>query len=167
MDGIQDHWERIWSPYRTEYTEQLKSGEMECPFCSIPNRTDQESFILARREFAYAVLNRYPYNPGHILICTFRHEGKYIELTSAEHEEIMALTKESLEAISKIEPTVNFNIGINQGRAAGAGIPDHFHQHIVPRWRGDSNFMPVIGGTKVLSQMLSQTHEILTKLWPR
>jgi ATP adenylyltransferase len=79
----------------------------------------------------------------------------------------MALTKESLEAISKIEPTVNFNIGINQGRAAGAGIPDHFHQHIVPRWRGDSNFMPVIGGTKVLSQMLSQTHEILTKLWPR
>lgn len=167
MTGIPDQWERIWSPYRTEYTEQLKSGEISCPFCEIPALPDDKSFILARGAVAYVVLNRYPYNPGHLLVCTFRHVGRFIELSDDEHEEITALTKSSLEAISKIEPSVNFNIGINQGRAAGAGIPDHFHQHIVPRWRGDSNFMPVIGGTKVLSQMLSETREILTKLWPK
>ena len=92
--------------------------------------------------------------------------GEYLDLTEVELSEISTLTKASLQAIRAINSEVNFNIGINQGRTAGAGIPDHFHQHVVPRWRGDSNFMPVIGGTKVLSQMLGETHEILSKLWP-
>ena len=161
-----DRWERIWTPYRKEYNDQLAKGDMECPFCHIPKLDDQEALILHRGEHAYVVLNRYPYNPGHLLICTFRHIGEYLELTSDEHAEIAALTKASLHALRGVNKEVNFNIGINQGRTAGAGIPEHFHQHVVPRWRGDANFMPVIGGTKVLSQMLGETQEILRSLWP-
>jgi len=161
-----DQWERIWTPFRKEYIDKLSSGEYECPFCHIPNLNDQESFIIARGNFSYAVLNRYPYNPGHILICTFRHTGEYLELGDEETAEISTLTKKAMRALRGVNSEVNFNVGMNQGRIAGAGLPDHFHQHIVPRWRGDSNFMPVIGGTKVLSQMLSETHEILSRLWP-
>lgn len=166
MSKVGDQWERIWTPYRKEYNEQLSRGNLECPFCRIPNEPDEQSLILARSNHAFVVLNRYPYNPGHLLICTFRHVGEYLDLTEVELSEISTLTKASLQAIRAINSEVNFNIGINQGRTAGAGIPDHFHQHVVPRWRGDSNFMPVIGGTKVLSQMLGETHEILSKLWP-
>lgn len=128
---------------------------------------DSESFILARGEFSYAVLNRYPYNPGHVLICTYRHVGEFLEMTEAETHEVSLLTKASMRALRGVNQEVNFNVGMNQGRVAGAGLPDHFHQHVVPRWRGDSNFMPVIGGTKVLSQMLHETRTILTELWPR
>ena len=166
MSGAFDHWERIWSPYRKEYNDQLAQGSMECPFCRIPGLADEESFILARATSAYVVLNRYPYNPGHLLICTFRHVGEYLDLDETELSEIAQLTKGSIRALRKVNSEVNFNIGINQGRTAGAGIPEHFHQHIVPRWRGDSNFMPVIGGTKVLSQMLGETRDILVNLWP-
>jgi ATP adenylyltransferase len=162
---VTDRWERIWTPYRKEYNDQLAKGNMECPFCHIPTLDDNEAFIVHRAEHAYVVLNRYPYNPGHLLICTFRHVGEYLDLTDAEHGEITSLTKASLRALRGVNSEVNFNIGINQGRTAGAGIPEHFHQHIVPRWRGDANFMPVIGGTKVLSQMLSETQEILKNLW--
>lgn len=128
---------------------------------------DSESFILARGEFSYAVLNRYPYNPGHVLICTYRHVGEFLEMTEEETHEVSLLTKASMRALRGVNQEVNFNVGMNQGRVAGAGLPDHFHQHVVPRWRGDSNFMPVIGGTKVLSQMLHETRTILTELWPR
>lgn len=140
---------------------------MECPFCHIPRLTDEASLILARGSHAFAVLNRYPYNPGHLLICTYRHVGEYLELNDEELTEINQLTKASIHALRGVSSDVNFNIGINQGRIAGAGIPDHFHQHIVPRWQGDSNFMPVIGGTKVLSQMLDETRAILATLWNR
>lgn len=140
---------------------------MECPFCAIPSGTDEDSLILARGGSTYVVLNRYPYNPGHLLICTFRHVGEYLELADEELSEIAAFTKASIQALRGVSSDVNFNIGINQGRIAGAGIPGHFHQHIVPRWQGDSNFMPVIGGTKVLSQMLAETREILVRLWPK
>ena len=166
MSGVADNWERIWTPYRKEYTQQLAAGDIECPFCRIPQLSDEESLILARGELTFVVLNRYPYNPGHLLICTYRHVGEYLELTYDELSEVNLLTKASIEALRGVSKEVNFNIGINQGRTAGAGIPDHFHQHIVPRWRGDSNFMPVIGGTKVLSQMLDETREILASLWP-
>lgn len=167
MSGISDHWERIWSPYRKEYNERLAGGEMECPFCHIPLLSDEESLILARGEFTYVVLNRYPYNPGHLLICTYRHMGEYLDLNAGELNEISSFTKDAIRALRGISSSVNFNIGINLGRIAGAGIPKHFHQHIVPRWQGDSNFMPVIGGTKVLSQMLDETREILVNLWPK
>lgn len=165
VSAIADNWERIWSPYRKEYHDKLAQGGMECPFCHIPNLSDEEGFILARGENAYVVLNRYPYNPGHLLICTYRHVGEYLDLHEDELREISELTKASIRALRGVSGDVNFNIGINQGRIAGAGIPDHFHQHIVPRWQGDSNFMPVIAGTKVLSQMLEETREILAKLW--
>lgn len=167
MSGISDHWERIWSPYRKEYNERLAGGDMECPFCHIPALSDEESLILARGEFTYVVLNRYPYNPGHLLVCTYRHMGEYLDLTAGELNEISSFTKDAIKALRGISSSVNFNIGINLGRVAGAGIPEHFHQHIVPRWQGDSNFMPVIGGTKVLSQMLDETRDTLANLWPK
>ena len=167
MGDAHDKWERIWTPFRKEYIDQLSNGDYECPFCHIPRLSDSESFILARGKFSYAVLNRYPYNPGHILICTYRHVGEYLQLTDLETEEISSLTKASMLALRGVNAEVNFNVGMNQGRIAGAGLPDHFHQHVVPRWRGDSNFMPVIGGTKVLSQMLHETHIILSELWPQ
>lgn len=167
MSGVGDNWNRIWSPHRKEYHDKLAQGGMECPFCHIPRLTDEASLILARGSHAFAVLNRYPYNPGHLLICTYRHVGEYLELNDEELTEINQLTKESIHALRGVSSDVNFNIGINQGRIAGAGIPDHFHQHIVPRWQGDSNFMPVIGGTKVLSQMLDETRAILATLWNR
>ncbi len=167
MSGISDHWERIWSPYRKEYNERLAGGDMECPFCHIPVLSDEESLILARGEFTYVVLNRYPYNPGHLLVCTYRHMGEYLDLTAGELNEISSFTKDAIKALRGISSSVNFNIGINLGRVAGAGIPEHFHQHIVPRWQGDSNFMPVIGGTKVLSQMLDETRDTLANLWPK
>ena len=166
MSGVADHWERIWSPYRKEYNDQLQKGLTGCPFCAIPTLDDKEALILARGEHSYVVLNRYPYNPGHLLICTFRHVGEFLELNVNETSEITAFTKDCLKALRGVNSEVNFNIGVNQGPIAGAGIPEHFHQHIVPRWRGDSNFMPVIGGTKVLSQMLDETREILLSLWP-
>lgn len=166
MEQPVDLWNRIWTPFRKEYIEKLNGGYDLCPFCQIPNLSDQESYILARGTFSYAVLNKYPYNPGHILICTFRHTGEYLDLSEEETTEISNLTKSAMRALRAVNSEVNFNVGMNQGRIAGAGLPDHFHQHVVPRWRGDSNFMPVIGGTKVLSQMLSDTHEILSALWP-
>lgn len=167
MSQEYDNWERIWTPFRKEYIDKLSSGDYECPFCHIPKLDDSESFILARGEFSYAVLNRYPYNPGHVLICTYRHVGEFLEMTEEETHEVWLLTKASMRALRGVNQEVNFNVGMNQGRVAGAGLPDHFHQHVVPRWRGDSNFMPVIGGTKVLSQMLHETRTILTELWPR
>ena len=165
MSEAHDHWDRIWTPFRKEYVDQLSSGDLDCPFCFIPTLNDEESLILSRGQYAFAVLNRYPYNPGHLLVCTYRHVGEYLELSKEETNEVSELTKSGMRALRAIHPDVNFNIGINQGRIAGAGLPDHFHQHIVPRWRGDSNFMPVIGATKVLSQMLSETQKILKDAW--
>lgn len=165
MSQARDQWDRIWTPFRKEYLDKLSSGEIDCPFCFIPTLDDVESLILARGVHAFVVLNRYPYNPGHLLVCTYRHVGEYLELSHDETAEVSKLTKDGIRALRAINQEVNFNIGMNQGRLAGAGLPDHFHQHIVPRWRGDSNFMPVIGGTKVLSQMLSETQEILKSVW--
>jgi len=137
-----------------------------CPFCRAPSDDGPESLVVARGELVYAVLNKFPYNSGHLLICPYRHVAAYIDLESAEIAEFSAFTAAGITALSTAAAPHGFNVGMNQGSIAGAGISAHLHQHIVPRWGGDANFMPVIGGTKVLPQLLEQTRQLVADAWP-
>ena len=125
----------------------------------------EEALIVARGDLAYVVMNLYPYNAGHLLVCTFRHVAELPELTVAEQNEITSLTSHAMKVLRSASRAVGFNIGINQGSVSGAGIAGHFHQHIVPRWSGDANFMPIIGKTKVLPQLLQESRGLLAASW--
>jgi ATP adenylyltransferase len=127
---------------------------------------DEEALIVRRGEVAYAVLNLYPYNPGHLMLCPYRHVADYTDLTSDEVAEVATLTREAMVAIRAASGAHGFNIGMNQGNVAGAGIAEHLHQHVVPRWGGDTNFMPVVARTKVLPQLLRDTRTLLADAWP-
>jgi ATP adenylyltransferase len=170
--GEPDGLERLWTPHRMTYI----SGESRppddgyekpagCPFCLAPSVPEGESLVVARGELVYSVLNLYPYNPGHLLVCPYRHVADYTELDEAEMVELAAFTRKSMRVIRHASSPHGFNIGMNQGSVAGAGIAAHLHQHVVPRWGGDANFMPVIGRTKVLPQLLGDTRELLGKAW--
>ena len=156
--------ERLWTPWRMEYIQAAKEEEEEggCIFCELPSEPDDEaSRIVARAELAFVLLNRFPYNPGHLLVAPYRHVGELGELTTEESAALHELLARSVDALrDEMEPH-GFNIGMNLGRVAGAGIPDHVHWHVVPRWGGDSNFMPVIGQTKVLPELLEETRRRL------
>lgn len=170
LAGVPDSLQRLWTPYRMAYIEgenkpaDSLAGE-ECPFCRAPRRDDETSLIVRRGINAYVVLNLYPYNPGHLLVCPYRHISGYVETTDAESEEIATLTKQAIAVIKKVSAPVGFNIGMNQGAVAGAGIAAHLHQHVVPRWQGDSNFLPIIGRTKAVPQLLSQTRALFASAW--
>lgn len=131
-----------------------------CPFCSV-----DDELLIARGSLVFAVLNKFPYNPGHLLICPVRHVADYTDLTSDEVLEVGSFTQQAMSVIRKVSSAHGFNIGINQGDVAGAGIAGHLHQHVVPRWGGDSNFLPVIGGTKALPQLLQDTRDLLRDAW--
>ncbi len=167
--GIPDRWMRIWAPHRAAYlsgeNRPLPTNEVPCPFCEIPKKEDAAGLIVHRGKSLFVVLNLYPYNPGHLLICTYRHISDFTELENAERNELSELTDSSMKALREVSKPVGFNIGINQGEFAGAGIPAHFHQHIVPRWKGDANFMPVVSGTKVISQMLDEVRNELVAVF--
>jgi ATP adenylyltransferase len=160
-----DGLERLWTPHRMAY---IKSGEHsdECPFCVAPGKPDDESLIVARGKVAYTVLNLYPYNPGHLLVCPYRHIADYTDLTDEETVEVAALTQTAMRMIRTVSGPHGFNVGMNQGSVAGAGIAAHLHQHVVPRWGGDTNFMPVIGRTRVLPQLLTDTRKLFADAWP-
>ncbi|WP_082772506.1 HIT domain-containing protein [Actinoplanes sp. TFC3] len=136
-----------------------------CPFCVAPGLPEENSLVVARGELVYAILNLYPYNPGHLLICPYRHVADYPELTPAETVEAAEFTQRAMRVIRTASSPHGFNLGMNQGSVAGAGIAEHLHQHVVPRWGGDGNFMPVIGQTKVLPQLLTETRDLLMKAW--
>src|SRR5215218_7106566 len=136
-----------------------------CPFCTIPDRSDRDGLIVHRAELAYVVLNLYPYSPGHLLVCPYRHVADYPDLTDAESLELAHLTQAAMQVIRAASQPDGFNLGINQGTAAGAGIAAHLHQHVVPRWTGDANFLPVIGQTKALPQLLDQTWRTINDTW--
>jgi len=168
--GVPDAWQRIWAPHRMAYIagENRPSGADDlvgCPFCRVPTLSDEDGLIIARGELAYVVLNLYPYNSGHTLICTFRHVADYTDLTSAEVAEVSDLTQRTMRTIRSASGAQGFNLGINQGSVAGAGIAAHFHQHIVPRWGGDANFMPIIGQTKILPSLLTDTRALIAAHW--
>jgi ATP adenylyltransferase len=167
--GMPDHWARLWAPHRLEYLKgenrPLGDNEVACPFCRIPTLSNEEGLIVARGESAYVVMNLYPYNAGHLLICAFRHVPDLTDLTEIERNEISALSAHAMKTLRKVSNPVGFNLGMNQGAISGAGVADHIHQHVVPRWAGDANFMPIIGQTKTLPQLLSQTRDELASAW--
>jgi ATP adenylyltransferase len=169
--GVPDAFGRLWTPHRMAYIkgENKPSGPGQdegCPFDRAPKLTDEEGLIVARGELVYAVLNLYPYNAGHVLICPYRHVADYTELTLAETAEFADFTKRAVRALRQASGAQGFNIGINLGSVAGAGIAAHLHQHVVPRWGGDTNFMPVTGRTRVLPQLLADTRKLLAEAWP-
>ncbi|GAA2090282.1 HIT domain-containing protein [Actinomadura alba] len=169
--GIPDSFQRLWTPHRMPYikgeNKPKGSGPGDgCPFCEITMMTDEDGLIVARGRSVYAVLNLYPYNSGHLLICPYRHVADYTDLDDAETLELADFTKHSVEALRKASGAQGFNIGMNVGGVAGAGIAAHLHQHVVPRWGGDTNFMPVVGHTRVLPQLLRDTRALLAEAWP-
>jgi ATP adenylyltransferase len=164
-----DAWARLWAPHRLDYlrgeNRPLAGNEITCPFCEIPTMSDEEGLIVHRGIHAYVVMNLYPYNPGHLLICAYRHVADLTDLTNEEREEIFALTSHAMSTIRKVSQPEGFNLGMNQGAISGAGVAAHIHQHVVPRWSGDANFMPIIGKTKVLPQLLTITRNELAAAW--
>ncbi len=152
----------LFSPWRSQYIETFfRSGEdpSGCVFCSVQREgRDEDNFILLRGSSAYALMNLYPYNSGHLMIVPYRHVGSLTDLTDAESAEVMSLLKKMMDALRTVLRPDGFNIGSNIGRIAGAGIDQHVHFHLVPRWNGDTNFMPVLADTKIVSQDMRETY---------
>jgi len=167
--GMPDGWARLWAPHRLDYlrgeNRPLDGNDIPCPFCAIPEKSDEEGLIVHRGKAAYVVMNLYPYNPGHLLVCAYRHVADLTDLTEAERNEVSALTAHAMKTIRKVSAPAGFNLGMNQGAISGAGVAAHIHQHVVPRWSGDANFMPIIGQTKVLPQLLHLTRQELSAAW--
>ena len=160
-------FEHLWTPYRMAYIRGAgkPTGAHDCPFCLIPQMSDEDGLVVARGESVYAVLNLYPYNAGHMMLVPYRHVPDYTDLTPEEVAELGAFTQTAMRVVRQVSGAHGFNIGMNQGSVAGAGIADHLHQHAVPRWGGDTNFMPVIGLTRVLPQVLTETRSLLSAAW--
>jgi ATP adenylyltransferase len=165
--GEPDAFVRLWTPHRMAYIkgEGKPATDEECPFCRAPRLSDEDGLILARGERVYAVLNLYPYNSGHLMVVPYRHVADYTELSQGEVAELATFTQRAMAAVRRASGAHGFNIGMNQGSVAGAGIAAHLHQHVVPRWGGDTNFMPVVGRTKVLPQLLADTRVLLAGAW--
>ena len=167
--GMPDAWARLWAPHRLEYlrgeNRPLDTNDIACPFCAIPEKSDEEGLIVHRGETAYVVMNLYPYNPGHLLVCAYRHIADLTDLNDEERIEISNLTAHAMKTIRKVSAPEGFNLGMNQGAISGAGVAAHIHQHVVPRWSGDANFMPIIGKTKVMPQLLQLTRDELATAW--
>jgi ATP adenylyltransferase len=171
VPGQPDGFERLWTPHRMVYLlgeDKPEDGEAgpHCPFCRAPGRDDAESLIVHRGELAYVVLNLYPYNPGHLMVCPYRHIAGYPELADDEMIEVARLTRTAIAVLTEVAEPHGFNLGVNQGAVAGAGIAAHLHQHVVPRWGGDANFLPIVARTKALPELLSDTRARLAAAWP-
>ncbi len=170
--GQPDAFGRLWTPHRLAYIQGAGKPEHDapgeqCPFCRAPQLADEDSLIVARGELVYAVLNLYPYNSGHLMTLPYRHIADYTDLSAAELTELGTLTQQAMRTMRAVAGPHGFNIGMNQGVVAGAGIAAHLHQHVVPRWGGDTNFVPVIAQTRVLPQLLADTRRLLADGWLR
>ena len=167
--GEPDGLERLWTPYRMAYISgddrPSGTGEEECPFCRVPTLDDAEGLVVHRGDTAYVVLNLFPYAAGHLMVCPYRHIADYTETTGAEAAEIARLTQGAMRVVRSVSGAAGFNIGMNQGHIAGAGIAAHLHQHVVPRWPGDQNFMPIIGKTKTMPELLTDTRRLFAEAW--
>jgi ATP adenylyltransferase len=165
-----DRMDRLWTPHRMAYITGADKpagdgADDGCPFCRAPQRSDADGLIVARGGTVFAVLNLYPYNSGHLMVCPYRHVADYTELTDDETAELARFTQRAMRVLRRASAPHGFNLGMNQGTQAGAGIAAHLHQHVVPRWGGDTNFMPVVGNTKVLPQLLGDTRDLLAGAW--
>ncbi|MBI3317481.1 MAG: HIT domain-containing protein [Candidatus Omnitrophica bacterium] len=158
---------RLWAPWRQAYIQPKRPPQKGCLFCRLiqaPSRKDRSHQILKRTTHSFAILNLYPYNNGHVMIVHCRHAASLHQLKDEEKLDLLSLFDSVMQALKKRLKPQGFNAGINMGKVAGAGIPGHIHLHLVPRWKGDSNFMPVVGETKVISQSLKQVYELITPL---
>ena len=152
--------ERIWAPWRIQYIQMEKPEG--CILCEKPGQNnDVQNYILHRGDKNFIILNSYPYNPGHLMVAPYRHVASLEKLTDEERQEHFEIVSRSVRVLKQVFNPGGFNIGINLGKAAGAGIEDHFHTHIVPRWQGDTNFMPVLSDVKVLPEALADTYQKL------
>jgi ATP adenylyltransferase len=158
--------ERLWAPWRMAYVEVAKP--QGCIFCEKPREErDDENLILQRGKTAFVIMNAFPYNNGHLMVAPYRHTAELESLSAEERDELMALAQESLGLLRAAFGPDGFNLGMNLGRIAGAGIADHLHLHVVPRWNGDTNFMPVVADTKVLPDSLQNSYRKLREALPR
>ena len=178
--GDPDRLTRLWAPYRSSYITKMPAGgtagqdtgEAEGssrsngdPFLEIPQMSDEDGLIVARGETVYAVCNLYPYNAGHLMVVPYRKVAELEALTDAETAELMAFAKHAVKTLKRVSKPEAINVGLNLGKASGGSVGDHLHLHVVPRWAGDANFMTVIGGTKVLPQLLQETRALLADGW--
>ncbi|MDN5748366.1 MAG: HIT domain-containing protein [Pseudonocardia sp.] len=161
--GAPDAFRRLWTPHRLAYIKD--AGAQGCPFCRIPGLPDAEGLVVARGESVYAVLNLHPYNPGHLMVLPYRHVAELEDLTGAEAAELTTFTQEAVRTMKRVASPHAFNVGMNLGAVAGGSLADHLHQHVVPRWGGDANFIAVVGQTKVIPQLLSETRDLLASAW--
>ena len=167
LPGVPDAFQRLWTPHRMAYiTGEDRAPDAGCVFCVAPGMGEDDSLVVARGELAYVVLNLYPYNAGHLLISPYRHVANYDDLSAEEMAEISSLMQDAIRALRAVSGAQGFNMGINQGSIAGAGIEAHQHQHVVPRWGQDSNFFPIIAKTKVIPQILGEMRAQLRAGWP-
>lgn len=167
--GLQDGFERLWTPHRMAYVRGERPSDEAgdgCPFCVAPDKDDAEGLIVHRGETCFVVMNLFPYNAGHVLVCPYRHVSLYIDLTDEETLEFTALTKAAIRALQASSNPHGFNLGMNQGAVAGAGVAAHLHQHVIPRWGGDMNFLPIVAQTKALPILLEDARAALAASWP-
>ncbi len=157
--------ERLWAPWRLEYVGSADEQE-GCLFCRAVEGDDETGFVLRRGREAFALLNKFPYASGHLMVAPYRHVGEFSELGDGEVIEIHRLASQGMGALAQLYGPQGFNLGWNLGRIAGAGVIDHVHLHVVPRWAGDTNFMPVLADVKVLPEHLVETRRKLAKSWP-
>ncbi|MCV7150252.1 MAG: HIT domain-containing protein [Mycobacterium sp.] len=168
--GDPDHLQRLWTPHRMTYiADAVKAGAAAStePFSDIPNMSDEDGLVVARGELVYAVLNLYPYNPGHLMVVPYRRVAELENLTEAESAELMAFTQKAIRVMKAVSRPHGFNVGLNLGTSAGGSLSEHLHMHVVPRWGGDANFITVIGDSKVIPQLLRDTRQLLATEWEK
>lgn len=165
-DGF-DGFDRLWTPHRLAYiVPSIPAADDDgCPFCAMATLPLEESLVVHRGETCFAVLNLHPYNPGHLMVLPHRHVAELEDLTDAEAAELMATTQQAVRVLRQVSGPHAFNVGLNLGGVAGGSLSQHLHQHVVPRWSGDANFITVLGGTKTLPQLLGDTRALLAEAW--
>lgn len=166
MSGMGDDFQRLWTPHRLVYLRHGQQPAAEiCPFCRGPEQSDEDALIVRRGTHSFVLLNLFPYNTGHMLVCPYRHFSTYDEASTDEVAEIAKLTQQAMRTLTTVMGAHGLNIGMNQGEIAGAGIAGHLHQHIVPRWANDANFFPIIAKTKALPILLGEVRETIANRW--
>ncbi|MBP2368769.1 HIT family protein [Pseudonocardia parietis] len=172
--GTPDGFARLWTPHRLAYIKG--ASDLGCPFCRIARgeivgdpgedvEPDADNLVIARGDEVFALLNLHPYNPGHLMVLPYRHVAELEELTDSETAELMAFTRQAVVTMKRVAAPHAFNVGLNLGHVAGGSLAEHLHQHVVPRWGGDANFIAVVGQTKVIPQLLAETRAQLAQAW--
>lgn len=170
--GERDHLERLWTPHRMTYLAEAPrrrnrtdAATSSQPFTEIPTLPDEEGLVVARGALVYAVLNLYPYNPGHLMVVPYRRVSELEDLTDAESAELMTFIQKAIRVIKSVSRPDGFNVGLNLGESAGGSLAEHLHVHVVPRWSGDANFITIVGKSKVIPQLLRDTRRLLADEW--